>query len=183
LQPEISALQQSVEARHRRWRREPLVSYQRVKGRGGRGKPVAYIFLQKRVFMVQAVKRNRFWIEIIVLASVGAFVLALLLATLGAAAAAFAQDANGTASAGKTYQGMVTCSRCGAKHSAKAGRRVVDCTYSCVRAGANFALVDGEKTYQLDGDMTLIKKVVGQRAQITGVAHGTIITVSAAAAT
>ncbi len=133
--------------------------------------------------MVQAVKRNRFWIEIIVLASAGAFVVALLLATLGAAAAAFAQDANGTASAAKTYQGMVTCSRCGAKHSAKAGRSVVDCTLICVRGGASFALVDGDKTYRLDGDMILIKKVVGQRAQITGVMHGTTITVSAAAET
>ena len=112
--------------------------------------------------------------------AVGAFVLALLLATVGAAAAAFAEQANEPAA--KTYQGMVTCSRCGAKHMAKGGQNPADCTFSCVRTGASFALVDGDKTYQLDGDLTLIKKVVGQRAQITGVVHGNTITVSAAGA-
>lgn len=72
---------------------------------------------------------------------------------------------------------MVTCSRCGAKHSAKLGKTATDCTLACVHSGGSFALVDGDKTYQLDGDLAVLKKIAGQRARIMGVAHGSTIKV------
>ena len=130
-------------------------------------------------------RTKHFWIEIIALGSAIALGVALLLATLGAAAGSvMAQDESSAAPtpAVQTFRGMVTCSRCGAKHSAALGRSASDCVRICVHNGAGFALIDGDKIYQLKGDLTMIKKVAGERAEITGVAHGNTITVSAVAA-
>lgn len=137
--------------------------------------------------------RNRLWIEIIGLGSAIACAVALLIATLGAAVAFTGQPASGQkieapaappspsvpqAYPTQAYEGMVTCSMCGAKHSAKLGENAADCTTSCVRAGATFSLIDGDKVYQLDGDLGLLKKVAGQRARIIGIARGNTIQVS-----
>lgn len=131
-------------------------------------------------------KTKHFWIEIIALGSAIALAVALLLATLGVAAGSvMAQDESGQAApapAVRTYRGMVTCSRCGAKHSASLGRSASDCVRICVHSGADFALIDGDKIYQLKGDLSMIKKVAGQRAEITGVAQGNTISVSSVAA-
>lgn len=140
-------------------------------------------------------KRNRFWIEIIALSTMIACALALMIATLGAGAAAVGgQDVSAApaqtsqtqpmpvkhAGPAQAYEGMITCSRCGAKHPAQMDRSASSCTLACVRAGAPFALVDGEKVYELSGNASLLKKFAGQRAQITGFAHGNTIEVSSA---
>jgi len=131
-------------------------------------------------------KTKHFWIEIIGLGSAIALGVALLLATLGAAAGSMmAQDQSSQTSPApteQTYRGMVTCSRCGAKHSAALAHSASDCVRICVHNGAGFALIDGDKIYQLKGDLTMIKKVAGQRAEITGIAHGNTITVSSVSA-
>jgi hypothetical protein len=143
-------------------------------------------------------KSNRFWIEIVGLATAIACVLALLLATLGAAAASLAghpeskpgesgqakesAPAPQQTSAQQTHEGMVTCSRCGAKHSAELGKTATDCTRQCVRGGAAFTLLDGDTTYTLDGDLVRLKTVAGRRARIVGVVRGNTITVSSIAA-
>jgi hypothetical protein len=147
-------------------------------------------------------KKNRFWIEIVALATAMACALALLIATLGAGAAAVGGQNVSTAApqtqtqslsaqsepqkqdgASQTYEGMVTCARCGAKHPAKLGGAAASCTLACVHGGAAFALIDGEKVYQLNGDLNLLKRFAGQRAQITGVAHGSTIEVSTVTST
>jgi uncharacterized low-complexity protein len=143
-------------------------------------------------------KTNQFWIEIVALGTAIAFALALLIATLGAAAVAVAehsksarvewgpnesgQAAESASVQQQTREGMVTCSRCGAKHSADFGKTAGDCARQCVRGGARFALVDGDKTYVLDGNPELLKKVAGQRARIVGTVRGNTITVSTAGA-
>ncbi len=146
-------------------------------------------------------KAGRFWIEIVGLGTAIACALALAIATLGAAAvavgehpkseqaeAAPAAESPSAASLPlslalqQTHEGMVTCSRCGAKHSAVLGKTAVDCSLTCVRGGATFALVDGDKTYLLDGASDRLKKVVGQRARIMGSVQGNRIKVSSVAA-
>lgn len=129
-------------------------------------------------------KANRFWIEIIALGTAIAFAIALLIATLGAAAATVGaqEESSQAAPAVKSYQGMVTCSRCRAKHSAALGRTATNCVLVCVQSGASFALIDGDNVHQLEGDASLLKKFAGQRAQITGTAHGNTIEVSSVAA-
>lgn len=125
---------------------------------------------------------HRIWVEIVLVATVVACVLALLISTLGAvagaAAGAFRQPPTNPATAEQNYEGMVTCSRCGARHSAKLSRTAADCTRICVHDGASFALIDGDKTYLLEGDLNVLKRIAGQRAGIVGVVTGNTIRVS-----
>lgn len=145
--------------------------------------------------MKTAASSERFWIEIVVLAAGGACAVALLLASLGAvgAVAGDAKPAFAATSAvaavpqteqpeaqQQAFEGMVTCSQCGARHLAAYGKTAADCSRSCVHGGAQFALVEGEKTYLLDGDAMLMKKFAGQRAKVMGTLRGNIITVSSA---
>ena len=123
---------------------------------------------------------HRFWIEIVLLGSAAALALALLLATLGAAAGAAgsAPESSLLNSSGTTsFEGMVTCSRCGAKHSAALDRSASTCVRVCVHGGASFTLVNADSTYLLDGDLSVLKKLAGQRARVTGTRDGQIIKV------
>jgi hypothetical protein len=117
--------------------------------------------------------RTRFWIETIALVSMIACVLALLIATLGAVAGAAAKEPesgqSGASSTARTYEGMITDTRCGAKHSAAISRTAADCTMACVRGGEQFVLVDGDTVYFLEG---------GQRARIVGTLNGRRISVA-----
>jgi hypothetical protein len=139
-------------------------------------------------------KAKHFWIEIVMFPAGIACALAILLACLGAFAAvasepkppqvpqlatAQLQTYEGPQ---QVYEGMITCSRCGARHSANSGRTAGDCSRVCVRGGANFALVQGEKTYLLDGNVAGVMKLAGQRARVIGAASGNTISVSSAAA-
>lgn len=143
-------------------------------------------------------KSNRFWIETVMIGTAMACALALLIATLATATDAITEpnpgQAGQTVNASvnptqaqsglplETYEGMVTCTRCGAKHSAKLGKTATDCTLVCVHGGSKFALIDGDKAYQLEGDVAALKRLAGQRAHISGVIRGDTITVSAASA-
>lgn len=126
---------------------------------------------------------HRFWIEIVLLGSVAALALALLFATLGAAAGAAENAADSSQlspSRTTSFEGMVTCSRCGAKHSAALDRSASTCVRVCVHGGAGFALVNADATYRLDGDLNLLKKLAGQRARVTGTRDGQTIKVVSA---
>jgi len=130
-------------------------------------------------------KASRLWIELVTLCAGVAFGLALALATLGAVTLAFVETDSAQAAespAQNTFEGMVTCSRCGAKHSAKIGRTASDCARVCVHGGAGFALVAGDKLYLLDGDMVALKRLAGQRARIIGALNGSTIQVASVAA-
>jgi len=130
-------------------------------------------------------KTTRAWIEIVILVTVIACALALLFATLGAAASAAISAAESGArqepSAVQTYEGMVTCSRCGARHSAALGQTATICTRVCVHGGASFALVGADSTYLLEGDTNALKRLAGQRARIVGFRSGKTIRISSAA--
>ena len=131
----------------------------------------------------------RFWIEILLLGTAVACALALLIATLGAAAGAAtgereaAQASHGDAThSTQAFEGMITCSRCGVRHSATLDRSASICVRVCVHGGASFALVDDDSTYVLDGDLDVLKKLAGQRAEIVGTRNGQTIKVASAVA-
>jgi hypothetical protein len=134
------------------------------------------------------VTKNRFWIEILTLCAGAVFGLVLALAIVGAAVVAFGQTAESPHSAAQptdrrqTYIGMVTCSRCFAKHSVKIGATATDCARVCIRDGATFTFVDGDRTYLLEGDLAALKRVAGQRVQIVGALKGGTITVASVTA-
>lgn len=123
-----------------------------------------------------------FWVETIALASAIAFVLALGIAALGAiagtAVAAPAPNQPDTeAGTQKSYDGMITDTRCGAKHSAAIGKTAADCTLVCIHGGEQFALVDGEIIYSLEGETVQLKRVAGQRVRIVGALKGSKLSV------
>ncbi|MGD1023133.1 MAG: hypothetical protein ABR880_10155 [Candidatus Sulfotelmatobacter sp.] len=130
----------------------------------------------------------RFWIEMLALVSVMACALALFLATLGAAAGvASAGPESGppphaSTGAPQSYEGIITDTHCGAKHSAAVGMAAADCTRVCVRSGESFALVDGDKAYTLAGEPAALKRVAGQRVKIVGTLNGDTISVAAVGA-
>jgi hypothetical protein len=130
-------------------------------------------------------RNYRVWIEILLLGTGIACALALLIATLGAAAGATAgegvarQDSPSTTQ--QTYQGMVTCSRCGARHPGALGQTAADCARKCVRGGASFVLVEPDATYNLDGDLGVLGSMAGRRARLVGELNGKTIRISSVA--
>jgi hypothetical protein len=78
----------------------------------------------------------------------------------------------------QSYEGVVTDTRCGAKHSAAIGDTAADCTLRCVRAGEQFILVHGESTYLLEGDPLALKRAAGQRIKVVGALSGGKISVT-----
>ena len=129
-------------------------------------------------------KPNRVWIEIVILGTAIACALALLIATLGTAAGA-AVGQSGTPQeqekpilGEQIHEGMISCSRCGARHSAARGETAADCVRICVRGGASFALVEADATYLLDGDLSALKKIAGQRARVVGSMDGKTIRIT-----
>lgn len=156
-------------------------------------------------------KVNRICLETVIFGTAIAFASAVLIATFAAATAALtqpadaevlsgavssvvasqalfpvrpvsAQDSQPASTQSQTFEGMVTCSKCGAKHSAAIGRSAADCSRGCVRTGASFALIDGEKMYMLEGDLMAIKKVAGERARLVGALQGNTIQVASVTA-
>jgi hypothetical protein len=49
-----------------------------------------------------------------------------------------------------------------------------------VRGGANFALIEDNATYVLDGDLGVLGRLAGQRARIVGELNGKTIRISSA---
>ena len=82
----------------------------------------------------------------------------------------------------RTYEGVITDTHCGAKHSAKVGQAAADCTRTCVHSGARFALVDGDKMYVLEGEPVALKRAAGERVKIAGTLNGETISVTSVGA-
>lgn len=89
-------------------------------------------------------------------------------------------DDSGAAST-QTFAGMITDSRCGARHRRNSGKTSAECVRSCVRHGAHYVLVDGEKVFALQGNPAELEKVAGERANIVGMLEGDTIKVKAVA--
>ena len=89
-----------------------------------------------------------------------------------------AVDDSGAGSS-QTFAGMITDSRCGARHRMNSGKTSAECVRSCVRHGAHYVLVDGEKVYALEGYPDQLEKLAGERANIVGMLEGNTIKVTA----
>jgi hypothetical protein len=77
-----------------------------------------------------------------------------------------------------TYTGIVTCSFCGARHVKHPDMNSTNCTRECVRTGAKYTLIDGEKSYTLQGRFADLVQFAGQRAKVSGSRQGDTIRVS-----
>jgi hypothetical protein len=137
-----------------------------------------------------SMKVTRPWFGIVTLSFAVALALALVIGALGtvlggAGTPPATQAGEPSAALGRqqTYEGMVTDSRCGAKHQSVIGKTATDCTRACVHAGSQFALVDGDNTYLLEGHSLELKRAAGLRSTITGTLRGNTIVVSSVAGT
>jgi hypothetical protein len=78
------------------------------------------------------------------------------------------------------YEGMVTDSRCGARHLRNSRLGPAECAQLCVRQGASYVLVDGSRRYKLIGNEEGLAKYAGQRIRVSGTRQGETIQVSSA---
>lgn len=80
-----------------------------------------------------------------------------------------------------TVSGMITDSHCGARHMRNSHQNSIDCAHACVRKGATYVLVDGDRRYTLIGNDSALARLAGERANVTGTRQGDTIIVDAAA--
>ena len=76
---------------------------------------------------------------------------------------------------------MITDSYCGARHLRSSHQSPAECARTCVRRGASYVLVDGNRRYQLTGGDDTLGRLAGQRANVTGTRQGDTIMVNSAA--
>lgn len=132
-------------------------------------------------------KRMPRWWALVFYCGISTLAAALGLAVLFAGATAVfaygqpAQDAAKTRAAdspgGQTFQGVVTDDHCGARHKDQQ-KTPADCARICVRDGSSYALVDGDKTYKLEGNDADLARFAGQRIELSGSMRGDTINVS-----
>jgi|SRR5579862_2335783 len=79
-----------------------------------------------------------------------------------------------------TLTGIVSDALCGARHS-MTKMSSADCTRMCVKGGQGFALVVGDKVYNLRGDSAELDKYAGQKVTLKGKLKGTVVAVDSAA--
>ncbi len=126
----------------------------------------------------------RFWIEVLALVGAIACCVALFIAAAGMGTKVRAKSeepqapVQSSAVPQQTYDGVITDTHCGAKHSTAIADNAADCTRVCVHAGERFALVDGEKMWVLQGDPAALKHAAGERVKITGTLSGNTISVT-----
>lgn len=90
-------------------------------------------------------------------------------------------DENG-AESGKTFAGMITDSRCTARHSMKSNKTSAECARACVRDGSRYVLVDGEEIHALAGDPSLLDRLAGVRVEVVGMLEGDTIRIKSVTA-
>jgi len=83
---------------------------------------------------------------------------------------------------GDTFVGLISDTNCGPRHKLK-DKSAEECTRTCVRSGANFALVTGSKVYVLKGDTNDLGVLAGQKVKVTGTLEGDTITAQSVAPT
>jgi hypothetical protein len=150
------------------------------------------------------VRRNRSWVALITFCATTALIVALGMAVLFASASvAFAvareiSSPEGPAPIGadaaneppeqqsedvqaQTFNGLVTDDHCGARHDMGSDKSPAECARACVRNGAKYALVDGDKSYGLEGNGEDIGRVSGLRVTLVGLLRGNTIEVSSIA--
>jgi hypothetical protein len=124
-----------------------------------------------------SVKLNRSWLSLLTFCASASLAAALALALIFAGASAVVAAA-GPAAPEPTFSGVITDSQCGARHAEDSGKSPAECTLACIRNGAKYALVNGDRKYVLDGNPDELSHWAGQRATIAGIRSGDTIKVT-----
>jgi len=81
----------------------------------------------------------------------------------------------------QTFSGVITDDHCGARHDMRSNKSPSECTAACLRHGANYILVNGDKSYRLEGNADELARFSGTRVTLTGSLKGNRINVSSVA--
>jgi hypothetical protein len=107
-----------------------------------------------------------------------------LLEAFALAAILFASNL-ATAAGKQTLTGEVSDAACGARHTMMPGSPA-ECTRACVKHGAKYTLIVGDKTYVLNttdsGILSLLDRQAGSNVTVTGNVNGVAIQVETAVA-
>ncbi len=76
----------------------------------------------------------------------------------------------------QSFTGTLSDSMCGAKHMLP-GKTDAECTRTCVKANAKYALVVDKKVYTLSGSQEEFSRLAGTRVRVTGEQNGDTINV------
>ena len=77
----------------------------------------------------------------------------------------------------QTFTGVISDSMCKQKHMMP-GKTDAQCVEECVKAGASYILVSGDKIYTLNAKSGLISPYAGKKVQIEGDLKNNTITVT-----
>jgi len=80
----------------------------------------------------------------------------------------------------KTLEGIIGDAMCGVKHQ-MGNIPDKECAQKCVSMGSKYALIVGDKVYELDGKSSDLEKLAGAKAKVTGSVDGNKIKVTAVA--
>jgi hypothetical protein len=83
----------------------------------------------------------------------------------------------------RAFAGMITDDHCRARHAPDSDKSPSECVKMCIGNGSHYALVDGDKSYHLEGNAEELGKVAARRASIVGQLTGDTIKVSSVSAT
>ena len=122
-------------------------------------------------------KKPDSWITLILFCTASTLATALALAVIFTSMTVLsssAQSSAETSDPSQTFIGMITDSYCGAKHKF-ADRSPAECTRLCVKDGARYVLLVGDKVYELQGDIVRLNRNAGERVTVTGSLHGNTI--------
>jgi hypothetical protein len=86
-----------------------------------------------------------------------------------------AQD--GSSVGGETFAGLITDDHCGARHDMGSQKSPAECAKACLRNGAKYALVNGDRSYALAGNTQELSRRSGERVTLTGSLEGNTIQV------
>lgn len=121
---------------------------------------------------------RKFWLQTIGLSVSVAVLFGIVIALFTATAVlAFGQKDSPDSQPLQTLTGVLTDSKCAARHPGNSGMSPEQCARFCIKQGASWALVDGDAVYIIKGDSPNFDPMAGERVKITGHVEGNNIQV------
>ena len=81
----------------------------------------------------------------------------------------------------QAFSGVITDDHCGARHDMHSNKSPAECIQACLGRGATYILVDGDKSYRLEGNADQLARFSGTRVTLTGSLERNRINVSSVA--
>jgi hypothetical protein len=84
----------------------------------------------------------------------------------------------GSSTPGQMFSGVITDARCGSRHT-DSQQSASECVRMCVGKGSRYSIVNGDRSFELIGNLDHVSQLAGQRVSLIGVLSGNTINVGA----